>query len=115
MAPPLRITTTLVQVLEVFLTEPTVERYGLDVMRATGCPSGTVYPILVRLQGIGWLQARWEEIDPVQAGRPARRWYRLTPEGVQSARAELAAYRQRRAAAQGDRRGAVQPRPTWDS
>ncbi|MER7002831.1 helix-turn-helix transcriptional regulator [Dactylosporangium sp. NPDC000555] len=110
MTQPLRITTTLVQVVEVFLADPTVERYGLDVMRATGCPSGTVYPILVRLQGIGWLQARWEEIDPAEAGRPARRWYQLTPHGVQSARAELAAYRQRRAS----RRGAVKPRPTWD-
>lgn len=111
MAPPLRITTTLVQVLEVFLDDPAAERYGLDVMRVTGMPSGTVYPILIRLQGIGWLQAHWEDIDPVQAGRPARRWYRLTPDGVQSARAELAAYRQRRA----PRRGAVKPELTWDS
>jgi len=111
MAPPLRITTTLVEVLEVFLADPTVERYGLDVMRATGRPSGTVYPLLIRLQGIEWLQAHWEDIDPVQAGRPARRWYRLTPLGVQSARAELAAYRQRHA----PRPGTVQPRPTWDS
>ncbi|GAA3276904.1 PadR family transcriptional regulator [Dactylosporangium vinaceum] len=111
MAPPLRITTTLVQVLEVFLADPGAERYGLDVMRVTGMPSGTVYPILVRLQGLGWLQAHWEDIDPVQAGRPARRWYRLTPEGVQSARAELAAYQQRR----GPRRGAVKPELTWDS
>ncbi|WP_308442653.1 PadR family transcriptional regulator [Rugosimonospora africana] len=99
------------QVLEVFLADPTVERYGLDVMRATGCPSGTIYPILIRLQGIGWLQTHWEDIDPVQAGRPARRWYRLTPHGAQSARAELAAYRQRRT----PRRGAVKPRPTWES
>jgi PadR family transcriptional regulator PadR len=111
MTPPFRITTTLVQVLEVFLADPAAERYGLDVMRVTGCPSGTVYPILVRLQKIGWLQAHWEDIDPVEAGRPARRWYRLTPDGVESARAELAAHRQRHPA----RRGAVKPGLTWES
>ncbi|WP_433205415.1 PadR family transcriptional regulator [Dactylosporangium sp. CS-047395] len=111
MSPPLRITTTLVQVLEVFLEDPAAERYGLDVMRVTGLPSGTMYPILVRLQGLGWLEARWEDIDPVRAGRPARRWYRLTPDGVQGARAELAAYRQRHA----PRRGTVRPGLTWDS
>ncbi len=111
MAPPIRITTTLVKVLEAFLAEPAAERYGLDIMRATGCPSGTIYPILTRLQSAGWLQAHWEDIDPVAAGRPPRRWYRLTPEGVESARAELAAHRQRRA----PRTGTVKPRPTWES
>ncbi|MFI5915077.1 PadR family transcriptional regulator [Dactylosporangium sp. NPDC051541] len=111
MAPPIRITTTLVQVLEVFLEDPAAERYGLDVMRVTGLPSGTMYPILIRLQGLGWLEARWEDIDPARAGRPARRWYRLTPDGVRGARAELAAYRQRHAR----RPGAVKPELTWDS
>jgi len=100
-----------VRVLEAFLADPAAERYGLEVMQATGCPSGTIYPILTRLQAAGWLQAHWEDIDPVLAGRPARRWYRLTPQGVQAARAELAAYRQKRQ----PRPGAVKPRPTWDS
>ena len=111
MTPPIRITTTLVAVLEVFLDDPTVERYGLDVMRVTGYPSGTVYPILTRLLSAGWLDAHWEDIDPVSAGRPARRWFRLTPHGAQSASARLAAHRQRHA----PRRGAMNPRPTWES
>lgn len=111
MSPPTRITATLVKVLEVFLADPAAERYGLDVMRATGMPSGTVYPILTRLLSAGWLDAHWEDIDPVAAGRPARRWFRLTPEGERSARAQLAEYRLRRA----PRRGAVIPRPTWES
>ncbi|WP_239127726.1 PadR family transcriptional regulator [Asanoa siamensis] len=99
------------RILEVFLEDPTVERYGLDVMRATGYPSGTVYPILTRLLGAQWLRAHWEDINPATAGRPARRWFQLTPHGVECARAELAAYRQRRA----PRRGAVKPRPSWES
>jgi DNA-binding PadR family transcriptional regulator len=109
--PPIRTTTTLVKVLEVFLDDPAAERYGLDVMRVTGYPSGTIYPVLTRLLDAGWLDAHWEDIDPVLAGRPARRWFRLTPHGEQSARAQLAAYRQRHA----PRRRTVNPRPTWES
>jgi DNA-binding PadR family transcriptional regulator len=60
-------------------------------MRATSLPSGTMYPILTRLQEAGWLQADWEHIDPAVAGRPARRYYRLTAAGAAAARTELAA------------------------
>jgi len=42
--------------------------------------------------------SRWEEIDPRAEGRPARRYYRLTADGVESARTALAlAYRPARA------------------
>lgn len=91
----IRITTSVAQVLAVLLEDPQAERYGLELMRATGQPSGTLYPILTRLQEAGWLQAAWEEIDPSVAGRPARRYYRLTPQGAQAARAELSALRAR--------------------
>jgi DNA-binding PadR family transcriptional regulator len=50
-----------------------------------------LYPILLRLQRAGWVLTRWEEVDPVAAGRPARRYYRLTPEGVVAARTAVAA------------------------
>jgi PadR family transcriptional regulator, regulatory protein PadR len=91
MAGYIRVTTGVAQVLAVLLEDPLVERYGLDLMRATGQPSGTLYPILARLQEAGWLRADWEDIDPVVAGRPARRYYRLTPDGTAAARVELAA------------------------
>ena len=110
--PSIRMSAALVKVLEVLLEDPQAERYGLDIMRATGCPSGTVYPILLRLHGTGWLEAHWEDIDPAAVGRPARRWYRLTPHGTASARADLAAYRERQARA---RSGVTKPRPTWAS
>ena len=86
-----RLTTGVVTVLAAFLDDPDSDRYGLDLMRATGHPSGTLYPILLRLQNAGWVEAYWEEIDPVQAGRPARRYYRLTPDGRASAYTEVAA------------------------
>jgi DNA-binding PadR family transcriptional regulator len=53
-----------------------------------------VHPILARLEGYGWLASRWEDIDATVVGRPPRRYYALTAEGVPAARAALArAYR----------------------
>ena len=86
-----RVTTGVAQVLAVLLDDPRAGRYGLELMRLTGQPSGTLYPILTRLQDAGWLRAEWEDIDPSVAGRPARRYYRLTAEGATLARVELAA------------------------
>lgn len=91
----LRITTAVVKVLATLIDDPTADRYGLELIRETGLPSGTLYPILVRLQRAGWIDARWEDIDPVVEGRPARRYYRLTPDGATAARDELAKLYQR--------------------
>ena len=90
MSNPFRITAAVSKVLAAFLEDPEEVRYGLDLMRASGHPSGTLYPILLRLQNAGWVEAYWEDIDPVAAGRPARRYYRLSDEGLASARQELA-------------------------
>ncbi|MEV4756693.1 PadR family transcriptional regulator [Micromonospora sp. NPDC049559] len=89
-----RVTTAVARVLAAFLADPAAERYGLDLIGATGLPSGTIYPILVRLEQAGWVDRAWEEIDPVAAGRPARRYYRLTADGLARARVELAALHQ---------------------
>ena len=81
-------------VLRALLEDPTRELYGVEIGAAAGLPSGTVHPILARLEGLRWVESRWEDIDPRAEGRPARRYYRLTATGVQSARAALArAYR----------------------
>jgi PadR family transcriptional regulator, regulatory protein PadR len=82
------------RVLESLISDPQRELYGLEIGEAAGLRSGTVHPILARLEGVGWLQSRWEEIDPQVEGRPARRYYRFTAEGLQAAQAALArAYR----------------------
>lgn len=81
-------------VLHALLSDPSKELYGVEIGRAAGLPSGTVHPILARLEGVGWLTSRWEDIDPRAEGRPARRYYQLTPDGLELARAALArAYR----------------------
>jgi DNA-binding PadR family transcriptional regulator len=77
-------------VLRALLADPTAELYGSQIGDAAGLMSGTVHPILARLESAGWLESRWEEVDPQVAGRPARRYYCLTGAGVQAARAELA-------------------------
>ena len=85
-----RMTITTQLVLSAFLEDPERERYGLEVCRVADLPSGTVHPILARFEGLGWLESRWEEIDPSEEGRPVRRYYRLTREGAARARAALA-------------------------
>ena len=55
--------------------------------------SGTVHPIPARLEALGWVESRWEDIDPKAEGRPARRYYRITALGAEQARAELAKVR----------------------
>ncbi len=86
----MQITMPVVKVLATLLTDPDTGRYGLDLMRATGLASGTLYPVLHRLREAGWVDAAWEDVDPSVQGRPARRYYRLTGEGVRSARLRLA-------------------------
>jgi PadR family transcriptional regulator, regulatory protein PadR len=57
-------------------------RYGFDLMRVTELPSGTIYPILRRLEASGLVRSRWEEDDTAQSeGRPRRRYYAPTAEG----------------------------------
>ena len=81
-------------VLRALLEDPTAEMYGLEIGWAAGLASGTVHPILARLEGVGWVESRWEDINPRVEGRPARRYYRLTAGGMESARVALAqAYR----------------------
>jgi DNA-binding PadR family transcriptional regulator len=91
MGQEMRITTAVARVLAALVEEPAADRYGLELVAGTGLPTGTLYPILVRLERAGWVGATWEDIDPVAAGRPARRYYRLTPDGLARARVELAA------------------------
>jgi DNA-binding PadR family transcriptional regulator len=91
MAGELRVTTAVARVLRAFLDDPAAPRYGFDLMQATGLPSGTLYPILARLERSGWVRGRSERIDPAAEGRPARRFYELTEDGLRAGRRELTA------------------------
>jgi DNA-binding PadR family transcriptional regulator len=57
--------------------------YGFDIMDATGLPSGTVYPILRRLDREGLLKSAWEKPATAQREqRPPRRYYEITRDGA---------------------------------
>jgi DNA-binding PadR family transcriptional regulator len=107
-----RVTAGVAKVLAALLWDPTADRYGLDLMKATDMPSGTLYPILARLRQAGWVHAEWEQPDP-DTSRPARRYYRLTPDGVLAARDRLAELHQKLGIATGGgRRRGVALRPS---
>jgi PadR family transcriptional regulator, regulatory protein PadR len=90
--PGFRVTDATLDVLEILL-DGGDDLYGLKIAKATGRPTGSVFPILARLEGCGWVTSEWETSDPSARG-PRRRFYRLSPDG-----AELAVdlLRQRRA------------------
>jgi hypothetical protein len=44
---------------------------GLEICAAAGLASGTVHPILARLERLGWLESRWEDIDPARVAAPS--------------------------------------------
>jgi PadR family transcriptional regulator, regulatory protein PadR len=81
-------------VLRSMLSEPSREWYGLELCDLTELPAGTMYPILARLEGYGWLESRWENVaEQAAAGRPPRRYYRFSRDGAETARVALASHR----------------------
>jgi len=73
-------------VLERFLERATDWRYGYELSRETGLKSGTLYPILMRLEKHKLLEAQWITTED---GVPPRHTYRLTPNGLELARSRV--------------------------
>ncbi|GAA1606835.1 hypothetical protein GCM10009804_73530 [Kribbella hippodromi] len=89
----LRITVPVLKVLQVFIAAgPDEHLYGLALSEHTGLKSGTLYPVLARLERASWITSDWEEVDPREAGRPRRRYYHLTGLGRRAGTAELAKF-----------------------
>lgn len=87
-----RISPETLLVLERFIERPTDWRYGYELSRETALKSGTLYPILMRLEKYCLLEARWVATED---GVPPRHTYRLTPKGLELARTKLAEARPR--------------------
>ena len=81
------------QVFQAFLDAPSDETYGFELAEATGLPSGTIYPILRRLEDDGFIKGRWAEVQGATQRRH-RKYYSLTPEGRRAAQAATAEQRQ---------------------
>jgi PadR family transcriptional regulator, regulatory protein PadR len=82
----MRLTKASAKVLKHFLANPNEDQYGFGLMKATGVKSGSLYPILERIQEEGWIERFDEAIDESAEGRPRRRMYRLTSMGLPAAR-----------------------------
>ncbi len=54
--------------------------YGLEISKVTGLKSGSLYPILMRLDERGLLESCW--LEPERPGRPPRHGYRITKTGL---------------------------------
>ena len=74
-------------VMAQLLKRPNDWHYGYALARETGLPSGTLYPILIRLAEQGWLETKWTEPD--RPGVPPRHTYRLTKTGARAAAARI--------------------------
>jgi DNA-binding MarR family transcriptional regulator len=74
-----------IKILNAFLSSPTRELAGADLIAGTEIPSGTLYPILFRFEEAGWLTSRWEKGDPKDKGRPLRKFYQITGSGLAKA------------------------------
>lgn len=92
-----RVTPATLDVLEA-LMGPDNELYGLKIAQNAGRKTGSVYPILARLEALGWVESFWERAERGERG-PRRRFYRLSADGLGAARALLI-----------ERRGAVRQR-----
>ena len=75
-----RSSTQTLSIFEALLARPRAWRHGYDLSVVTELKSGTLYPVLMRLNDRGFLDSKWEESE--LPGRPPRRMYRLTAAGI---------------------------------
>ena len=80
-----RLTTQTLRVLGALMSCRQAELSGAQIGRTTKLPTGTLYPILLRLDQAGWVNSRWEDGDPHILGRPRRRFYRISALGERRA------------------------------
>ena len=69
-------------------------RFGFDIMDATGLTSGTVYPALDKLESAGLVTSEWEDAKIARRDkRPPRRYFDLTAAGASALAAALSRYK----------------------
>lgn len=85
----IRLSRQTLAVLEALLVRAGDWHHGYSLSQQTGIPSGTLYPILMRLEKLHWLETEWEAAKT--PGRPPRHLYRLSGAAREWAREELRA------------------------
>src|SRR5882724_453416 len=64
---------------------------GSAIAAQSHLASGSLYPILIRLEKAGWIKSEWEDGD---GPKPRRRLYSVTALGSRRARQEATEWRQ---------------------
>jgi PadR family transcriptional regulator PadR len=82
----LRLTTQTLKVLGILMSSHEKGMSGAEIGRGVALASGTLYPILLRLEKAHWVTSHWETGDPHKLGRPRRRFYKITGIGARGAR-----------------------------
>lgn len=83
-----RLTKPTLAVLAVLMDAGPDDRvWGFRLCGKADLGSGTVYPLLERLEQAGWVTSFWE--DPPPADRPKRRFYEMTSAGRKEAAAAI--------------------------
>jgi DNA-binding PadR family transcriptional regulator len=107
MATRVRASKQTLALLAALAGKPSEWHYGYALSRETKLMSGTLYPILMRLEERGWLETQWEMPEPStekRGGHPPRHMYRLTANGRAAALEALSAARSKTKS-----RGALRP------
>ena len=69
-------------------------RFGFEIIDAIGLKSGTVYPVLEKLEGAGLVTSTWEDAARARRDkRPPRRYFDLTATGASALAEGLERYR----------------------
>lgn len=76
-----------IQVLRFFLPRSEFWHAGYDVAKATRMASGSMYPLLKRLEGYGLLISKWQE--PTVNNRRRYHIYQMTEKGCRIAQKAL--------------------------
>jgi DNA-binding PadR family transcriptional regulator len=79
--PDINLSLLCLRVLGCFIDTDREETAGSDIMREIGIASGSLYPMLAKLEQSGWLRGRLEPGAPREKGRPNKRLYKLTRDG----------------------------------
>ena len=69
---------TITKALVATFREPPTWQYGYELSEQTGLKSGTLYPILLRLNDQGLLESKW--LEPEDLGKPPRHGLILNPD-----------------------------------
>jgi PadR family transcriptional regulator PadR len=63
---------------------------GTAIASTTSLASGTLYPILIRLEASKWIESDWE---PTEGSAPRRRLYKITGLGMRRCSEEARAWK----------------------